>query len=583
LEESQLQSALDMCGGHVLKAAKLMEMSHKVNAGCWKDSGKALQDFLCTISGGGDGDSFVAIKRNSFAIEDEDDHGHEDDAIDAPPVLKNDLSEDQQQGILALTNGEETVPPAPSSAGQGTPNRGPIRSGSGGGGGGRQVASSSSHRHRPHHHHEFTWSVEELLTAADKGTAFVTGNRMFRSPMRRYIQDFLDRAAWLSKIIGLNITETETLNALLEASAGVKSKCILAEPTNPDIERQKEAELEAMQNSPAARLMKREESNSSSPKSSPFNLVTDDSKGHTPQQALQEAMLHIHPAVAFERLYTLPQVLAATAVPTRGLISYQRKLDLARILSATELFHPPPTANQIAQAASSSSVSASPYGEKFECTVDRLGWWCIGASPSQPAIIRGRLLFGVGVPDLLGVQQGKMPNEHIRGGSFSSNSSHSSHSTVSNATPRQLNGGKTSGAVGRNSTGGAFFTNSRSFFNPSLDVPPLHVDHSLVARAKQLANALSVTCLVKMNEESSEWVSPKASVGVVDPGLDSVILGFSCNVIPGTDVYISVMVGPLSKKSKPTRFGPFKVPLDGGDVNIGDLTFPHNALQQTNV
>jgi hypothetical protein len=567
LPDKQLQHALDLCGGHVLKAAKLMTASHKVSSSCWVDGGGPLNKMLATISGGDKDSRAVQLRSLRSTSDDPEDSlaaTGTSDGGGGPQPLEGETGTETGGGggSFDMQIADEEVPPSapPPSSSSSTRNLVPKTP--------KTPSSSASHRHRPHHH-EFDWSMDELLQAADRGIAFITANRLTSSPFRNFCDDFLERAAWLSKVTGLNISDHEVMNTLLESSAGMKTKCLLPEPLNPEVEKQKEAERELAANSPAARLMRRDESAKTSSDSSPFNLPTDDSKGHTQESAIKSAKLHIHPAVAFERLYSLPQVLACTAISTRGLISYQRKLDLARILSMSDLLSasmPSSSQHHHNNHGNNGNVPTNPFSESYECTVDRLGWWCIGASPSIPSLVRGRIVFGVGLLELLGLDGHQ--HENMRG-SLSTHSTHSTQSTVSNASPKHRSSTPTSTS---------FFTNSRKFFDPSLAVPLPYVDQALMARANQLAEALNIVSIVNVESnqnKTSEWVSPSATVGVVDAGLEGMILGFQCSAVAGTEVYLDVCLQTQPKKNQKVRFGPYKISLSGGEVNVGELLFPH--------
>ena len=401
----------------------------------------------------------------------------------------------------AATTGENPPSAAAAPLVEGAP-----RSASSSRGSQRRRPSASSRSSRPPNG---GWTMDALLLAADRGaqnaavaaaavstttSASKGGKRAPKAamsaaltpvpsagpivaPIRQLLPMLRARSAWLSATVGVLISEHDLVFVLLQAAVGLPHYCAL--PCPPHLEATQEAAavaaaegtsgavVAATAGEEAAMPTIKESQGGDTAISDSANPFPGSKPGQQQQQAPPQlapskanglepsptSICEVHCAVAFERLYALPQVNAGTSLATRGAVAYQRKLDLARIVPEAEaakrarestLTTATAGAGKSSSAVSSSNargkvpgkvasrsgstrgslvtcgqgaVAAAPVmsdmSERFEVTIPRLGWWCVNECAPPPALLRGRLVFTTAVIEALFSELFHAPNGNI--------------------------------------------------------------------------------------------------------------------------------------------------------------------------
>jgi len=668
--EEECGGALDARGGDVLMACHLLKADGAVRSESWGDSKSALSTLLEVITGGGgvgSGGEGGAGELVGVGGSGSFDHGGNDNAAHA---MFN--ARDSSDDLESLAELGEMVP-----------------------------TSHPAERHHKSSRNATTassitvaakwlpWELADLLPAADAGSR---GGGP--APVRKLLPALHARARWLSEMTGLPIQEKEVALCVCQAAAGLRNQCVVSPPSwvaaaNRATAQEAAAATALTQPSFGEGGSSARAHDGGGPAAGGGLAASSSSKEQNPSTV---ACVDVSSSVAFERLYALPQVLAATSVATRGAIAFQRKLDLARVghdthsakaqqqqqggalaLTAAQSLGRSPSTSGAGGAAngkgkalrigggsggkSSPPGSASPMGaaansgkgkggnsvresavnggagggnsgaaaaaaglqmanlaERFECTVDRLGWWCVGAPSFAPCTLRGRLVFDTASADFLLGMHGGAAGGAVGGGrrgstTDSMSSANSSVVSVSSA-GFSSNAGGGGGEAGddvslsssmtpaqRESSTAVFFASSRKFFDPSLPGPSPPSEQSLQARASTLLGNLTVVTTAtaaagvacagtavgagsSVRSGTADWCSPPASCGVLKPGLDEIVIFFVAGCVAGQEVYLEARVdrgcpsgGAQGSGGTALRFGPFTVPSHGGAVNAGELTF----------
>ena len=635
-----LRAAGDLAGGNVRNAAALLARDGQVLAGGWADGEAPLARLLLALTGAssdsGNGDAGVLRGASG-----------EGDGPPTPMLSPKDFwaggggggdsDDDDRLGPLLL---EGSAPPGHVSpfALELTSSPAPPRMTL------QRQPSATGRSVKPAHG---GWTVDLLLEAADRGAAPSPaashtksgGNKAPKAlgaagsaPVRQLLPALRARATWLSATLAVPISEPDLVLALLQASAGLTHYCAL--PCPPHLEA---AQAAAAQNAAAAAAQAAEAGRAGDaaahdaphggllpPRLAASNAGPAYDGGAGPSAA---AACDVHCAVAFERLYALPQVAAGTSLATRGAVAYQRKLDLARVVPEADaarlarLATGSASGNASGKASGSSSsgggkrasgaakpaapsaqaqvAADSPVplmaamSERFEVSVPRLGWWCVGSSARPLASVRGRLVFGAAAADaFLGAAPYSGSLASSSGGGLRQTADSSQVGSVGEASSGQPAGGKArsqapAGSGNYAADTAAFFANSRAFFDPSLPAPQPPPPHSLAARAQLLASRLTVVTAVRRgskaddasapsraNSGSGAWASPPGALGVVAPGLDEVVVCFAAEALAGAAAWVEVRMDAAPSPASSPRclwFGPFAVPAAGGDVDVGEL------------
>jgi hypothetical protein len=577
----------------------------------------------------------------------------------------------------------------------------------------RRRPSASSRSSRPPNG---GWTLDALLAAADRGaqsaaaaaasittTALTKGGKKGAkgtksarapppiapaptlAPIRQLLPVLRARASWLSAIAGVPISDHDLVFVLLQAALGLPHYCAL--PCPPHLEATQQAAAAATASVGAAvtseqeaamPTIKESQGGDASVPSDAANPFPGSEPGQQPTQAPQltpsqesgvrpspTAVCDVQCAVAFERLYALPQVNAGTSLATRGAIAYQRKLDLARVVPEAEAAkRARDSVNKSNSAVASSSnvrgkgsgkaasrsgstrgslatsgqglksgadaamPAMSDMSERLEVTIPRLGWWCVNECAPPPALLRGRLVFATSTVDALFGELFLAPsstnfnNINGIGGSIDfgsatvgSGGSVSSRSSASTGGDRlaQLRNKNNNSPQGKGSFDGgivavraqavdssnhnddhatataSFFANSRGFFDPSLPAPAPRAPQALAARANLLLSRLLVVATSNA-ATTGGFTSPPAVLGVVQTGLDEIVVCFAADALAGSSVKleVSVDVGDLQSvgpgaitpmaTQHTTPFGPYEVPTTGGEMLAGELLFPAPKL-----